>query len=548
MQTGYTGFVDRSEWRWTTLVSITFILFTFSPFVIITLYNPIQSGNQFMGALHDFADAATHIARMKQGEDGQLLTDFLYSSQEQGGALVHPLYALLGQLVRYSQLSATIMFHVLRIFVSLFMYMTIYHLGANIWVKVRTRRIFFILASAGAGFGWFIALFTGTLHTPDLTLPQAFPLYATAANIHYPMAIACVALIVSVIIAILRPGVADEPSAENSGGMVFIASLVLAFVYPDALIPLGIAYALNVAINWYIQKKFTRREWYWGLWILVPALPVVTYDLITVINNDFVSSWINQRGDSLPSILMLILSFGIPLIIAIPGIIRAVRRFEPDGDRFMLLWLLAMIITAYLPLQLKQYLLLGVLIPVAYFATRSVEDFWFNFIRRIHRPKVYVAIFPLIVLSHLLWAFLPIYPLIFGWDDPGPGSLERDYGFALAWMDQNERIDNESIILAAPDVSLWIPAWTGSHVVYGHPAETFNATETENAVREWYQQTDPAAEICQALIEEYRIDYVVFGERERNIGAGACIQNLTQVNPHPATDSLRIYATQYAGR
>lgn len=546
MQTGYTGFVDRSEWRWTTLVSIAFILFTFSPFIIISLFNPIQSDSQFMGALHDYQDTATAIARMKQGEDGQLLLDFLYSPDEQGKALVHPLYALLGQLVRYSQLSATIMFHVMRIFVSLFMYMTIYHLGANIWVKIRTRRIFFIIASAGSGFGWIIAFFSGSLQSPDLTLPQAFPLYAAAVNIHYPLAIACIALIASVIVPMLRPGVTEEPSAQNSGGMVFIASLVLAFVYPDALIPLGLAYALNVAVNWYSQKKITGREWYWGLWILVPALPVVTYDLIMVLNNDFVAGWISQRGSSFPSIFLLILSAGIPLLIAIPSLVRAVRRFERDGDRFMLLWLLAMLITAYLPFQLKQYLLAGFLLPIAYFATRSVEDFWFKHIRRIHRPKVYVAIFPLMVLSHLLWVFLPIYPLLFGWDDPGPGSLEKEYGFALAWMDASENILTESVILASPDVSLWIPAWTGSYVVYGHPAESYDATEMENQVRQWYQQDDPESAICQSLIDEYQIAYVIYGIREQNIGTGRCVENLTPVNPHPTTESLRIYATEYA--
>lgn len=288
METGYTGYVDRTEWWWTTVVSITFILITFAPFVIIAFFNPIQSNIQFMGAIHDHVDAASQIARMEQGANGEILLDFLYSSQEQDTALVHPLYSLLGQLVRFSQLSAMIMFHVIRIFISLFMYLTIYHLGANIWVKVRTRRIFFILASTGTGFGWFVALFFPFVNVntlPDLVLPQAYPLYAGAANIHYPLAIACVALIVSVIVAILRPGDESQPSANNKGTIVFISSLLLALVYPDALIPLGIAYALNVIANWYIQRNADYRELYWGLWILVPALPIITYDLLIVSNN-----------------------------------------------------------------------------------------------------------------------------------------------------------------------------------------------------------------------------------------------------------------------
>ena len=93
MQSGYTGYVDRSEWWWTTIVSLTFIIFTFLPFFFIVLTNPIQSDTQFMGAIHDIEDASAQIARMQQGADGSILLDFLYSPQTQDTALIHPVYA-----------------------------------------------------------------------------------------------------------------------------------------------------------------------------------------------------------------------------------------------------------------------------------------------------------------------------------------------------------------------------------------------------------------------------------------------------------------------
>lgn len=542
MQSGYTGYVDRSEWWWTTIVSLTFILFTFSPFIFIVLTNPIQSSTQFMGAIHDIEDSAAQIARMQQGATGELLLDFVYTSQEQDTALIHPLYALLGQLVRYSQLSPTIIFHLIRIFVSLFMYLTIYNLGASIWVRVRTRRIFFIFSSIGAGFGWMIALIFGLkggIIVPDINLPQAFPIYASAANIHYPLAIACLALIVSVCVAILRPGETENPSAENSGSLVFLASVILVLTYPDALIPLGFAYALTVLINWYIKRSASQREWYWGLWILVPALPVTTYYLLTIANNPFVASWINQRNDVSLPFAIFIMSIGLPLIIATPALIRAVRRFEPDGDRFMLLWLLSMIIALYLPLQLKHYFLVGLMLPLGYFATRSIEDFWFTHIRRVHRPKVYIIAFPFLVLSHIVWMFLPIYPLIVGWDGISASLLQQNHSDALIWIDQNT--DDDNVILASPTVSLWIPAWTGNRVVYGHSSETFNADETEAEVISWYVQDDASAQECATLIQEYRVDYVIVGPREQQIGSSACADNLTRL---AILGNITIYTTE----
>lgn len=545
MQTGYTGHVVRSEWWWTTLISLTFILFTFSPFMIIALTNPAQSDVQFMGVLHDYIDSAAHLSRIQQGVDGDILVDFLYTAESQDTALVHPIYSLLGQLQRSIALSPTILFHMIRIFVSLFMFLAIYYLGASIWIKIRTRRIFFVLASVGAGFGWFVALFIGMeagMIIPDLNLPQAFPIHASAANIHYPLAISCIALLVAEMISILRPGETMKPRPDNGGALVFIVSLILALVYPDALLPLGIAYTVNVLINWLLQREITVREWYWGLWILVPALPIVAYNLLIVINNPYVASWLQQRGGNTPNILMLMMSLGLVLLIALPGIFRAIRRFEADGDRFMLIWLLSMLLTTYLPLQLDQYLLMALLIPVAYFATRSIEDFWFTYIRRLHRPKAYILIIPFLVLSHILWVFLPIYPLLTdNWLSLSNTIIEEEY--SVAFIRFYDQLDENTVTLASPSVGLWIPAWTGTHTVYGHPTETFAAEETRLNVLSWYQQSDSAAEECQQFVDEHRIQYVIYGPRERDYGSGACKENLMLAW---AFQGVTIYSTQYA--
>lgn len=542
MQTGYTGYVDRSEWWWTTIVSLTFILAAFIPFLIIVFLNPVTSDIQFMGAMHDFQDSAADIARMQQGADGDILVDFLYTSSPQDAALIDLVYVLLGKLGRLIELSQTILFHMMRIFVSLFMYLTIYHLGANIWVRVRTRRIFFVLASVSAGFGWLFAILTGghsELLIPDLSLPQAFPIHASAANIHYPLAISCLALIASTIIGILRPGESEKPMPDNGGGLVFIASLVLALAYPEALLPLGIAYALNVVVNWSQSKKITAREWYWGLWILVPALPIITYNLLTFVNNPDITEWVQQRASENMPVWLLVAALIIPVSLALPALTRAVRRFEADGDRFMLLWLLSMVVTTYLPLQLNQYLLIAITLPLAYFATRATEDFWFNYIPRRFRPRVYILFIPILVMSHIFWMFLPIYPFLQGWQNHSDIFFAREYSNTLIEFDLEAPED--SIVLASPRVSLWIPAWTGLRVVYGHPDETMNAPQIHQDVILWFEQSDPNAEICQRLIDDHDIDFVIYGPRERRLGAGACVENLEL---RQIFGQVEIYATR----
>lgn len=527
MQTSYTGYVVRSEWWWTTLISLTFILATFTPFVLLVFLTPVTSDIQFMGAMHDIENSAADIARMQQGLDGGFLVDTLYYGESQTPTLIDPLYVLLGIISRNMGLSQNILFHMMRIFISLFMYLAIYQLGATIWMKVRARRIFFFLASASAGFGWIFALFTAgasRLLIPDLNLPQAFPIYASAANIHYPLAIACIALITSVIIIVLRPGETASPMPDNGGGLVFISSLILAFIYPEALLPIGIAYGLNVSFHWFQQGHISQKEFYWGLWILVPALPIIAYNLLINNTNAYIATWLEQRVTLQTPIWLLAVSLGSLLLIALPALWRAVRRFEADGDRFMLLWLMSMVITSYLPIHLHQYLLIGITLPLGYFATRATEDFWFKYVRRRHQSKVYTVFIPILVLSHLFWIFLPLYPLLQGWTNYSNIFFEREYSNTLIEIDL--QVSNDTVILASPDMGLWIPAWTGSRVVYGHSQETPNASDIERQVVQWYRATDPNDPICASLLEEFNVDLVIVGPRERFIGDSACAENL----------------------
>jgi hypothetical protein len=538
MQDGYTGYVDKSEWWWVTLISLTFLVFIFSPFIVVVLQGPAQSGQQFMGALHNLNDSAADLARMQQGAEGKWLLSFRYTPEANQGALVHPIYALLGQISGFLGQSPFLIYHIVRIFVGFFMYLTIYHLGASIWVKVRTRRIFFVIASAGAGFGWILALATG-LHdvvAPDLMIPQAFPLYAAAANVHYPLAIACLCLLAAIIIPVLRPGSSVAPNAENGGVVCFLAALALAFIYPDALLPIGMAFILSVLIHWGLQRKATSYEGYWGLWILVPVLPILTYDVLSLSHNPFVAEWLQQRDRDLPSIWAVLIALGLPLLIGLPSIFRALRRFEADGDRFMLLWLLSMFLLVYLPIPLGQYLFVGLMLPIGYFATRSIEDFWFNFIKRRFRSILYIVLVPIFVLSHVFWLYLPVFGMMRGWYQINAMMLPQASSQAVLWMDLT--LPDDALILAPPNVSLWLPAWVGGRVVYGHPTETANAEEKLAAVESWYRGEGD----CMSLINQYQVAYVVVGTSPDEID-NSCLENWQLIYN---LDGVRIYATEFA--
>jgi len=89
-------------------------------------------------------------------------------------------------------------------------------------------------------------------------------------------------------------------------------------------------------------------------------------------------------------------------------------------------------------------------------------------------------------------------------------SVEEKRG--LDWVAANSPQD--SVILASPQMGLFIPAHSGRRVLYGHPFETVNAEEMEATVMNLFNGTIN-------LVEENAIlgvDYVFYGPRERELG------------------------------
>ncbi|PJF20612.1 MAG: hypothetical protein CUN56_15290, partial [Phototrophicales bacterium] len=213
MQSGFTGYVTPGEWRWVLVVSILFVGLAFIPFLWILANNNAESGWQFMGALHAHVDASAYLSRIRQGMEGKLLVQFLHTPENHAAFIMQPIYPLLGQVSRLAsdQLSPILVFHVARVSVTVFMYLALYQLAATIWMRIRTRRVFFVLVAVGSGFGWLMLLITGNLKSLtlpiDIILPQVSPFFAGLVSVHTPLALACLALLVAIIIAALRPGV-----------------------------------------------------------------------------------------------------------------------------------------------------------------------------------------------------------------------------------------------------------------------------------------------------------------------------------------------------
>ncbi len=526
MQSGFTTHVASAEWRWVTFVAVALVLLAFAPYGLLAVAGPSVDDWQFMGVLHNSRDGATYLSKMMLGTHGEWLVHFQHTPEPHGGALIQVLYPAMGQLAGLTGIPPLVVFHAARVIAAVIMYLALYQLAATIWMRVRTRRIFMVLVALGGGLGWLYALLPGgSVDTPDLTIPEAFPLQSTLVNVHFPLAVACLALLVSIVIWAFRPGMTEEPRLNNPGVGAALASLGLGLLYPQALVPFGGALVVYAGWHWWQKRQVIVRELSWLLVILLPAVPLAAYYAAVVIYNPAMAEWASQNVTEAPSLLELLIGFVFPLIIAVPGLYRAVRQPEAHDDRFMLLWLALIVVAVYLPTSIQRRFMVGMMMPLAYFATRALEAFWFQrFSSRRWRYRVLILALPVIALSHLFVLLVPTFPVLINRPEAAQGLfLERDYITAFAWVDRQTEL--EDVILASEVVSQWLPGWASVRVVHGHPFETLEASQKEQQVTDWYATgTD-----CQRLLENYDVQFVLYGPWEAELGDAPCLAELQEV-------------------
>jgi hypothetical protein len=503
--------ISSAEWRWVILFSGLFVAVTLLPYAWALAMDGPDNNWQFMGMLPNPQDGATYLAKIAQGARGSWLFTLPYTPERHMGAAINEFYLLLGHVSRFLGLSSLVMYHISRLVTGFIMYLCIYYLASVIWPRVRPRRMFFAMVGVGSGLGWLALVLLSRQSGPldpltlptDFSIPESIPFYATFVNPHFPLAIGLIALLASVFIVVFRPGFEAEPSLSNGGAMVALLTIALCIVQPQGWIPIAGGLCLYIVVLTWRTRKIPKLELSWISLVILPAIPFFIYYYAVATANPEMATWSEQNVTPSPSPIYYVLGFGLPLLIAIPGMWRAVRHFERDGDRFMLLWFIFNALVLYAPLGLQRRLAIGMIIPIVYFAVRSLEDFWLPRIRKPLRQPAILLLFVFILPSNILTLTLPLFGIL----NPAAGiqgwqNLPAGYGKAIRWL-QDEAVHGE-VVLAPPKPSLWIPAYSYQRVVYGHPFETLNAREKLAEVEAWYR-----GENCVELVRKYSVRYIL---------------------------------------
>lgn len=482
--------MDKPDRQRITLLATTliFVLIITLPYVYAGLSSNAEK--VFGGFLLNPIDGNSYLAKMYQGWQGEITFHLPYTAEDSQGVFLFVYYLFLGHLARMLHLPLIIMYHLARVSAALLLAFVLYHF---VFRKVRDAAIgekLLILLLIGTGSGW-LALLFGQI-TANLWVAEAYPFLASYTNPHFPLGLALLTILI-----FYQPG-----WDLRSMVLAFLLAMLLALVVPFGIVILGVVLLLEMAILLIQSRSFLaiKVKLVYLVVIAIGSLPILIYDVTLTWTRPLLAGWNAQNLTPSPPLWDLVLAFSPALLLALLAILQLFR----DDDRLTrlsIIWLLAGLALMYLPFGLQRRMISGIFIPVAILGMVWVARKMVSKRQRLAANLLILFSIPTSVVVVLigLVGVNQKAPELFVWR----AEIE-----AFDWIRANTKPD--ALFLAAPGTGLFIPAYTGRKVLYGHPFETVNAEVMEQLVVKLLDDLSHAdvSDLPQ------NIDYLFLGPRE----------------------------------
>lgn len=493
--------IRRKEWRWALTWACVVVAVTCLPYLYAWLAAP--EGLVFGGLLTNPLDGNSYLAKMRQGFEGQWRFHLPFTPEPHDGAYIYLHYLALGHLARVLGLSLPLVYHLARVFTGILLLLMVYWFIAHFVSEnaLAQRRTAFLLVAFSSGLGWLAAILH--LFTADLWVPEAITFYAILSNPHFPLSMTLMLVIIG-----LTTGEGywrEQKQRRRAFAGLVLASFLLAVVQPFVAVPVYAAlggYAALLAVrDRRLPLDLIGRIAVGG----IASSPPILYGLVVFSANPAFAAWSAQNLTPSPPLWDVALSYGLVMLLALPGAVMAVRR-RAAADLLFLAWVGATLALMYVPLALQRRMITGLHFPLCFLAARGLR--WLVNRWPARQKLLSGAIIGLSAFTNL---FLLLGALVAVQSGDPRLFLYRDEVPALAWL--RHHAPAGAVVLAAPQTGLLVPAWAGQRVIYGHPFETIRADERESLVKAFFASPERAE-----ILASFDADYVFFGPRERALG------------------------------
>jgi hypothetical protein len=501
---------QKDDSRLLIALGILFIVLISAPY--LWAFQSVGHGFQFGGFLINPLDGNSYLAKMYQGWQGNWKFYLPYSAQPGDGGYLFLFYLALGKISKLSGATLQTTFHLARGLGAVILVISLWHFFSKVLTTRRSKWLAFGFALFGSGMGWLAASFG--LFTADFWVAEGYPFLSSYANPHFPLGLA-------ILLWILTPE-KDEKRKRNKKSrflhyvLLSGAGLVLALILPfGAVIACLVFWDLMVEVSAF-NRKSARIDKLAGLiyqsdsmknfvLVFLGGLPILIYEVWITQNDPVFSIWNKQNLTVSPTIWDLIISFSPVALLAIPGIYW-VWRNKMSPARILILWAGLSLVLLYFPWNLQRRFILGYFIPLAGLAAVGMDHL---LAKKRALAMVVICLAILLVVPTNLMIILGGIQAVQAKEQKI--ILTQNEIDGLRWIESNSHRD--ALILASPEMGLFIPAYTGRRVLYGHPFETVNAQRMEEIVLNLLR--DLGEKKKDAVLLD--VSYIFYGTRERKI-------------------------------
>jgi hypothetical protein len=514
--------ISPKEWRLIGLIIIFFIGLSLFFWFWQNAHRPAQSiylGTQYI----NWQDTPVYYSWINQAKHGAWTFYDLFTSEMHPPFFFDIFWLTLGKLAAIFSLSEIVIYQLAKIVLIPLLIITLYYLVAYFFSNAKTRMLAIIFVVFASGLGGLL-LVTHSVFSPALTgLTSTMDLWAVDGLIfftlfHSPHFMLALSLMILIFLWTL---LAIEKKQWRYSAYSGLAALILFQFHPyDAPTTILVMFAFVVMLI--IKNK--KVDWFnlkHCLLVLMISSPSLIYHWWT-----YRAFWLKQvvaaqNNCFTPTLDKVVLSYGLPLVLGLLGLIYVLRSKAPkDRNIFLISWLIVQAALIYFPINMQRRFVLGLQVVINILAI-----FGFIYLKDILKiKKTLSANQTLILIIGFLVIFscsnyfilgMSFFPTDFPSNPKSVYYLSTDKLEAMKWLQKNTEPD--TIVLASyPDSNL-IPALALRRVYLGHWDFTADA-QNKFYLLNYFFKKDRASDGRQNFLSKNHINYIFYSLEDRNLG------------------------------
>jgi len=465
--------------------------------------------NQFGGFFLYEQDGYSYFAKMRQGAQGAWEFHLPYTSEDeyQTGGFVYPFYLLLGKLAPLG-LSYPLLYHGARLLSSLLLLIVLAKFIARFVGDRRWQVWTWGLLLFSGGWGLLISTFVDPRYVAyELIAPDAFVFSILYGTPHVIFGFALFLIWIGYTLDTLKPNQTHLARRLIIANILGLLTALSREAYGPAFAGIFGAYLSALIIQ---RRKIPWRE---GVLVALSCIGAGLYGVYLIYafrSSPGLAAWSQQNAFTSPDLFDFLVGFAPLIVLAAAGLFLYFKRPQPDRSispsrylSFLIPWLIAGPIMAYLPIAISRRLIAGWQIPLCLFGAYALL--------RLIDSKV-----PLrrtLAVGVLAASAVSIFLIITGgtlFVTARKPSLYQtaDQLAALDWLGRSTLRGDRDVVLADWHFGNLVPIYANARVFVGHPIETIGFKEKTAQVDRFFDPTTPEAD-RQALIDRWQITLVV---------------------------------------